>query len=120
MIRALSALLLTLFLFPIFPRVATADAGAASISADDWARPRSAERVLHLPGLGAVLAAFERQPQGRLVVHHAGGDDGSLWAEELRSWLVALGVPSSRIALQSGAAEPDRLTLALSAPGRAP
>jgi hypothetical protein len=120
MIRVLSVLLLTLFLSPIFPRVAMADAGAVSISADDWARPRSAARVVQLPGLGAVLAAFERQPQGRLVIHHAGGDDGSLWAEELRSWLVALGIPSSRIALQSDAAEPDRLTLALHAPGRAP
>jgi hypothetical protein len=120
MIRVLSVLLLTLFLFPIFPRIATADTGAVSVSADDWARPRSAARVVQLPGLGALLAAFERQPQGRLVIHHAGGDDGSLWAEELRSWLVALGIPSSRIALQSDATEPDRLTLALHASGRVP
>ena len=36
-----------------------------------------------------------------------------LWAEELRSWLVALGVDSSRIEMQPGTASPDAIELSL-------
>ncbi|HID49327.1 MAG TPA: hypothetical protein EYP40_06925 [Chromatiales bacterium] len=36
-------------------------------------------------------------PGGRLLLRYPGGDAGTLWMNELRSWLVSLGVPSHRI-----------------------
>jgi hypothetical protein len=39
------------------------------------------------------------------------GEDGSLWADELRDWLVALGVPSAAIELRAVGTDPAVLTL---------
>ena len=86
---------------------------AVTVTAEQWARPRSGEAVAQLPGLVRLVEAFDRNPSQRLVVRHASGDDGTLWAEELRSWLVALGVPSVNIELAPGALEADKLLLEL-------
>ena len=84
-----------------------------TVTAEQWARPRSGETVAQMPELGRLVEAFDRNPSQRLVVRHASGDDGTLWAEELRSWLVALGVPSVNIELAPGALEADKLLLEL-------
>ena len=84
-----------------------------AITAEQWARPRSGAAVTRLPELAPFLDAFDREPANRVIVRYAGGDEGALWAEELRSWLVALGVPSARIELESSLPRPDRLLLEL-------
>lgn len=86
---------------------------AVTVTAEQWARPRSGEAVAQLPELGRLVETLDRNPSQRLVVRHASGDDGTLWAEELRSWLVALGVPSMNIELVPGALETDKLLLEL-------
>jgi hypothetical protein len=98
------------------PKAVAAPAMPASglvITAEQWARPRSGESIVQLPGLGTLVEAAERDTASRLVIRFAGGDEGSLWAEELRSWLVALGLPSARIALEPGPSLSDRLLLEL-------
>ena len=84
-----------------------------AVTAEQWARPRSGEAVTQLPELVRLVEALDRNPSQRLVVRHASGDDGTLWAEELRSWLVALGIPSVNIELAPGALEADKLLLEL-------
>lgn len=84
-----------------------------TVTAEQWARPRSGEAVAHLPELGRLVETLDRNPSQRLVVRHASGDDGTLWAEELRSWLVALGIPSANIELAPGALETDKLFIEL-------
>ncbi len=86
---------------------------AVTVTAEQWARPRSGEAVARLPELVRLVEALDRNPSQRLVVRHASGDDGTLWAEELRSWFVALGVPSVNIELAPGAPEADKLSLEL-------
>ncbi len=86
------------------------------ITAEQWARPRSGDSVVKLPGLAALVEAVERDATSRLVVRFAGGDEGSLWAEELRSWLVALGLPSARIQLEPSLPQSDKLQLELRLP----
>lgn len=88
-------------------------ASGVTITAEQWARPRSGEGIVKLPGLVALIEAAERDAANRLVIRFAGGDDGSLWAEELRSWLVALGLPSAHIVLEPGLPQSDRLLLEL-------
>lgn len=75
-------------------------AESVTISAERWATPRSGETVAAWSELRELMAAFDRQPGSQLVIRYARGENGSLWAEELRSWLVSLGVPSSRIRLK--------------------
>ena len=69
--------------------------GGYRIDAEEWARPRHGERLAAHPVLReAVKAAGEKK---RIVIRHGGGEQGQLWAGELRDWLVALGIPSSRL-----------------------
>ena len=75
-------------------------AESVTITAEQWARPRSGGYVTGLKSLQEQLAAFERSTDNRLIIHCPGDEKGMLWAEELRAWLVALGVPSARIALK--------------------
>ncbi len=93
---------------------AVAPAGkTVEITAEQWARPRSAAAIARLPELPGFIAAFDREPGGRVIVRYAGGDEGSLWAEELRSWLVALGIPSAHIELRPDLPQADKLLLEL-------
>ena len=102
------------------PTVAMAAPASASpgvtLSAEQWARPRSGAAIVQLPGLAALVEAMERDGTSRLVIRFSGGDEGTLWAEELRSWLVALGWPAARIELEAGWPQPDALRLELRAP----
>lgn len=76
-----------------------------------WDRPRSGKVLLEQPAIRQAVTAWLARPEARMVVHHAAGQDGLLAAAELRSWLVALAVDASRIALRGGArpGEPLRL-----------
>jgi hypothetical protein len=89
---------LMLALFLLVPPPLWAE--SVTISAERWATPRSGETVAAWPELRELMATFDRKPGSQLVIRYARGENGSLWAEELRSWLVSLGVPSSRINLK--------------------
>lgn len=81
------------------------------LSAEQWARPRQGEVLVAYPSLRAALAAFDAAPRALLQIRYPGGEEGSLWAGELRDWLVALGVPSSRIQVQPGTRKPEYIEL---------
>lgn len=107
------ALILLLALLPF-------DALAAEswqLSAADWSRPRSGLAVQQLPPLANAVrawqAAVESGDDAHLLLVHPGGEAGSLWASELRDWLVALAVPPQAIELVPGGLPPDRLELKL-------
>jgi len=95
----------------------TVFADSLSISAEQWAHPRSGATITQWPALDRLIESFDRQPRGYFVIHHAGGDEGILWAEEFRSWLVALGIPSARIRLEPDMGEHDRIKLEISNEG---
>ena len=69
------------------------------VSAEDWARPRSAQMILNLPGVSDAVRQLGQHAQGILVIRHAATDEGALWASELRDWLVSLGIASQHIRL---------------------
>ncbi len=76
-----------------------------------WSVPKTAQVVLAMPVLQAVMHRLQDSAKARLTVYFPGGDEGSLWAIELRGWLVSLGLEASRIKLISGSQYPDRLQL---------
>jgi len=86
-----------LLLLLAFSLPALADTDSFSIGADQWAQPRSGGELLHLAPFSAAVRDWVSNPGARIVIVHAGSDQGSLWASELSDWLVALGVPSDRI-----------------------
>jgi hypothetical protein len=113
-LRGMRWLSLPLLLLCVFP---TARADVLTLGAGEWSGPRSGAALARHAPLKRLIADFERQPEGIILLRHGSGDESLLWAEEMRSWLVALGVPSPRIRLQAVTGRPDGLTLEVRAHG---
>lgn len=110
-VRCVAMLFCLLAALPVQAGAAQSD--QAIIDSKTWARPRSGTRLVAMPQLAAIMREFEVQPKKALVIYHASGDDGVLWADELRAWLIALGAPSARLVVRAGLAPRDRLILKL-------
>jgi hypothetical protein len=82
-----------------------------TLSADEWARPRSGEVIPELAPVRAAVSYWGRGADAVMVIRYPGEDSGELWAAELRDWLISLGVPSDYIRLVPGAQEADQITL---------
>ena len=81
--------------------VASALAQSHDVSPELWDRPRSAAAISGESGVKRAVTSFLAQPEARLVIHHAAGQEPLLQAEELRSWLAALAIDVRRIALRN-------------------
>lgn len=83
------------------------------LSAQEWARPRHGDWLAHQPALAGAIDQLQQHPQSRLQIRYPGGDEGVLWAEELQSWMVALGLASNRIELVPGSGKADLIQLSI-------
>jgi len=104
-------------LFPLALLAATtlaAEPTEWSLSADNWARPRDGQAIVHMAPIPEVVEQWSKDTGRRLVIHYPGGEEGQLWAFELRSWLVALGIPQDRQELLAGGRQTDRIEIELS------
>ncbi len=92
--------------------VAGLSASAAELlSRAEWRMVRSGGTLLNMPSLQRVVATLDRTNNGRLIIRHPGGDRGSVWAKDLRDWLIALGIGSESIVLEPGSGIPDTVVL---------
>lgn len=88
------------------------------LTAEQWAVPRSGDSLRRMTAVAAAMRRLQAIPHGRLLIRYPGGDEGTLWATELRAWLVSLGLASARIELVPGSPDPDKIELQVrSAPG---
>ena len=71
--------------------------------------------VRALPGVRDCVQAWLAAPDRHLVLVSAPGEEGGLWANELRDWLIALGVPSAAIELRAVGTDKELLLLRLEA-----
>lgn len=67
--------------------------------------PRSAAHLLAFSPLAQAIGQLRVHPDAHLLVHYPGGDEGTLWVNELQSWLVALGVSSEQIEMIPGSSK---------------
>jgi len=77
----------------------------------EWSVPKTAEAVLAMPVLQNVMQQLQLSEKSVLKIYYPGGDEGSLWAVELRGWLVSLGLEADRMMLISGSQYNDQLQL---------
>ena len=84
---------------------------AELLSRAEWPMVRSGGTLLNMPSLQRVVAKLDRTENGRLIIRHPGGDRGSIWAKDLRDWLIALGVGSESIVLEPASGIPDTVVL---------
>lgn len=82
-----------------------------TLSADEWARPRSGDVIPELASVRAAVSYWGRGVDAIFIIRHPGEDSGELWAAELRDWLISLGVPSDYIRLIPGTQQADEITL---------
>lgn len=85
--------------------------GEWSLTAEEWLRPQDAERVLRSDALSAAVHAWDAHPGSAVTIRYPGGDEGLLWAAQLKDWLVALGVPSAAIQTAPGNDRADALSI---------
>jgi len=64
-----------------------------------WLAPRSGQALRAQPQLQQVLTAYLQSERARIRVQHQKRDESIAQAEELRGWLIALGVDAARIEL---------------------
>lgn len=88
---------------------------AAVITADDWARPRSGESLVQMPAIKQTVRTYLGHDAQRILIRHPRGEEGVLWAEELRGWLVALGVPSEDVSVSPESSREDAIELEVTA-----
>jgi len=79
-----------------------------------WDHPRTGRAVLEQPAVREAVRMHLQQEGSRLLLHHGPTQESRLLADELRAWLLALALDSSRIALQNDLklAEPLRIEVA--------
>ena len=88
-----------------------AQATGVTIQAAQWTRSPASVGLTAQAPLRQVIRSLDRDPAPRLVIRYPGGDVGSAWAMEVRDWLVALGVASSRMELQPGSGAADAIVI---------
>lgn len=74
---------------------------AAEVAPELWDRPRSAQAVMAQPAVRQAVAAYQASSAARIVIIHGSRQEAQLQAEELRAWLVALAVDSTRLQLRA-------------------
>lgn len=74
------------------------------LHANEWAVPKKTATILSMPAIKKSMMKLNNNTNSTLRIRYPGGDEGTLWVNELRSWLIALGLSSNRIELIQGSA----------------
>lgn len=86
------------------------------ISHEQWAKPKQVETILQMSAVKNVLSEFDKAPTSKLLILYPGGDEGTLWAHDLKAWLVSLGLSSRQIELRPGSGESSSIELQVEPP----
>ena len=70
-----------------------------SIPAQLWLDARSGESIAANPVIAGAVRRMIDRPQATLAIYHTRDDESLVRAEELRGWLISLGVDASRLSL---------------------
>ncbi len=76
-----------------------------------WDRPRTGRAVLEQAAIREAVKAYLEHEGSRLVLHHGPAQEALLQAEELRAWMMALALESSRVTLQNDLRNDDPLRI---------
>ena len=96
-----------LFICALFCTTAVWASDTLYVTDAEGAQPRTGAMVTHLRALATAMQQLQTGQHLQLL--YPGGDAGSLWAHELRAWLVALGLSSQRIELLPGSSREDAI-----------
>ena len=86
------------------------------LHAKEWSVPKQTATLLAMPAVHKSMIKLQNDSNSTLKIKYPGGDEGTLWVNELRSWLVALGLSSKRIDLVPGSAISTTIELEVISP----
>lgn len=86
------------------------------LTAQQWNVPRQASSILSMPALQSAMQEYQATEGNQLLIRYPGGDEGTLWAHELRGWLISLGVASKNIELIPGSVKTNQLEITVIQP----
>ena len=95
-----------------------ADGLSTELRSETWDTSRHGEVILKMPELSEIVKKWMLDPQQLIELRYPGGEEGELWVEELKDWMVALGVPSSAVQLSPGSAAEDIINIKLIKAGK--
>lgn len=109
-------LLIISLLLLIISGLAHADNNIHILTSEQWNVPREVNSILSMPALQQAMQEYQSSQSRRLLIKYPGGDEGTLWAYELRGWLISLGITSEHIELIPGAAKSEQLEISIIQP----
>ena len=83
---------------------------------EQWFLPKNVQSVLAMEPVAGVLSEFDKSPESQLLMVYPGGDEGTLWAHELKAWLVSFGISSRQIELRPGSGDSGIIELRIDKP----
>lgn len=98
------------------PLMSLAEVLSYSLDYETWSRPRDGQTVRELNSVGDAIMRWQSNPKSTIDIRYPGGEAGSLWASELKDWMVSFGVPSERIQLTPGSASPGLIDIDVQRP----
>jgi len=88
-----------------------ADSSIHILTSEQWNVPREAASIIEMPAIRAAMHEYQSTENAKILVKYPGGDVGTLWAHELRSWLISLGLSEKLIELVPGSSNPKQLEI---------
>ena len=95
----------------VFSLSLSAIAAENRLLAEQWELSRSGDALIKIPVINKVVNQWSLKPNQRIELHYPGGEEGELWVEELRDWLVSLGIPSKNVVIVPGSGVEDIIKL---------
>ena len=95
----------------VFSLSLSAIAAENRLLAEQWELSRSGDALTKIPVINKVVNQWSLKPNQRIELHYPGGEEGELWVEELRDWLVSLGIPSKNVVIVPGSGVEDIIKL---------
>ncbi len=76
-----------------------------------WPKYANGPNVAALSQTQQIIDGFEETTGSRIIIRYPGGAAGLKWAEQMRDWFIAYGVPLAYLRLEVGSGAADQLLL---------
>ncbi len=89
----------------------SAAAGDSVIRAEQWELVRKGDKVVSLDALNRAVKRWAASTNKMIEIQYPGGEEGEIWMNELRGWLISLGVASKYLLAVPGSGQEDLIRL---------
>lgn len=77
------------------------------LTEEQWDLVKQGEQLLTMPVMQQVVDAWSLQQGQAIELRYPGGEEGELWVEELKDWLISLAIPSKYLFSVAGSGKAD-------------